>query len=111
MTTAEAASRPVAVITGAAGGIGAATARRLHADGFAVALLDIAPEVDVVARELCRDGTTAIGIRCDVADPRAWKIAATATRALGRVKVLVSNAMTVELLPLHEMSSSSWHRQ
>jgi NAD(P)-dependent dehydrogenase (short-subunit alcohol dehydrogenase family) len=103
--------RPVAVVTGAARGIGEATARRLHADGFAVGLLDVSPEVDAVAHDLSPDGSTAVGMRCDVADPAAWPIAAAAIRPLGRVAVLVANAMAVDLTPLHETSLSSWHHQ
>ncbi|MDV3128060.1 SDR family oxidoreductase [Mycobacterium sp. 21AC1] len=101
----------VAVVTGAARGIGEATARQLHADGFAVALLDVAPEVDELAHELSPDARTAIGIRCDVTDPEAWMAAAGAARALGNVKVLVSNAVTVELAALDHTSTASWHRQ
>ena len=104
-------TRPVAVDTGAARGIGEATARRLHADGFAVALLDVAPEVEAVASDLSPDGTTAVGTRCDVADPAAWPTVAATTRPLGRVTVLVANAMAVDVAPLHETSVTSWHRQ
>lgn len=101
----------VAVVTGAARGIGEATARQLHADGFAVALMDLAPEVDDLARELSAGAGRAIGIRGDVANPQAWADAAAAARALGRVSVLVSNAMTVDIASLHETSTASWHRQ
>jgi NAD(P)-dependent dehydrogenase (short-subunit alcohol dehydrogenase family) len=103
--------RPVAVVTGAARGIGAATARRLHVDGLAVALLDIATEVDDVARELSPDGTTAIGLCCDVAEPSAWARAADAAGRLGRVEVLIANAVAVRVAALHETSLESWHRQ
>ena len=103
--------RPVAVITGAARGIGAATAQRLHADGFAVALLDISSEVDDVARQLSPDGTDAVGVCCDVADPVAWAAAANSIRPLGPVVVLVANAVAVEIAPIHETSLTSWHHQ
>ena len=103
--------RPVAVVTGAARGIGTATAERLHADGFAVALLDVDPSVTDIARDLCAEGTTAIGVRCDVADPSQWATAADAIKPLGQVDVLVANAMTVDITPLHATPLSSWHRQ
>jgi NAD(P)-dependent dehydrogenase (short-subunit alcohol dehydrogenase family) len=103
--------RPVAVITGAARGIGAATAQRLHEDGFAVALLDVSTEIDAVAHRMSPDGTSAIGMRCDVADPSSWTAAADAIRPLGPVAVLVANAVTVDVAPAHETSLQSWHHQ
>ncbi|AKS33786.1 SDR family NAD(P)-dependent oxidoreductase [Mycolicibacterium goodii] len=101
----------VAVVTGAARGIGEATARQLHADGFAVALMDLAPEVKDLARELSTAAHGAIGIHGDVADPQAWADAAAAARDLGRVNVLVSNAMTVDIAAIDETSTASWQRQ
>lgn len=68
--------RPVALVTGAARGIGAASARRLAADGFAVALLDICADIDVLGYRLSTRsdldesvaacGEHAIGIVADV---------------------------------------------
>ncbi|WP_051301169.1 SDR family NAD(P)-dependent oxidoreductase [Actinomadura rifamycini] len=105
---ASAGERPVAVVTGAAGGIGAATARRLAADGYAVALLDVAPEVEAVAAEL----PGALGVRCDVGDAADWERAAAACRAaLGPVDVLVSNAVRYEPGAAGEVSLESWRRQ
>lgn len=104
--------RRVAVITGAATGIGRATARRLHADGFAVALLDTSETVADVASELSPPGVTALGVLCDVASPEAWSHAADLVRdSLGAPDVLVSNAMSVDLAPAHRMEPESWNRQ
>jgi NAD(P)-dependent dehydrogenase (short-subunit alcohol dehydrogenase family) len=85
------------IISGAARGIGAATARRLHARGARVALLGIEPELlDAVAAEC--DG---IAHRCDVRDRRQVDQAvAGAVEALGGLDVCIANAGVAAQLPL-----------
>ena len=56
----------VALVTGAAGGIGLSTARMFAESGAAVALVDISPAVMERADELNKNGHKAIGIICDV---------------------------------------------
>src|SRR5436309_2043980 len=79
----------VVVVTGADSGIGAATARRLHARGARVVLVDVRESVKARADEL---GDGAGYVVADVASPDGWAGVASACAALGRVDVLVSNA-------------------
>lgn len=98
-----------AVITGASQGIGAATARRLVRDGWNVALLDIDPDVQNVAREL---GPGAHGYVGDVAAADDWERVVDAVHAdLGPIDGLVSNALASVPAPIGEMTEDSWRRQ
>jgi NAD(P)-dependent dehydrogenase (short-subunit alcohol dehydrogenase family) len=107
----------VALITGGGSGIGAATARRLAAEGVAVALVGrTAATVKSVADEIVGRGGRALAIRGDVS--RAEDVEAAVRRAVewapfgrGRLDALVANA-AVQLhdrdLPIHELSEQAW---
>ncbi len=102
----------VAVVTGAAQGIGESTARRLVADGAAVALLDISDQLHQVEAEIVDQGGAAIAVHADVSSEGAWADAVGRCRAeLGPVDVLVSNAYTVDVAPAHETTLESWQHQ
>jgi rhamnose utilization protein RhaD (predicted bifunctional aldolase and dehydrogenase)/NAD(P)-dependent dehydrogenase (short-subunit alcohol dehydrogenase family) len=81
----------IAVITGAAGAIGAATAKAFAAAGAEVALLDVDP---ARAREQAETiGPTALPVRCDVTDAASVEAAfARVLEGFGGVDILVSNA-------------------
>ena len=100
-----------AVVTGAYGGIGAATARRLAAEGARVALLDVRDPAPVT-EELTAAGAQALSIVADVSDEASWAAAIDRVRAeLGPVDILVSNASAVEIAPAHRTSRASWDNQ
>ena len=65
------ASRSVALVTGAARGLGAGIARALAAAGHPVAVNDLAPEVERVAADIVHAGGTAAAFRADATDEAA----------------------------------------
>lgn len=98
------------LVTGAAGGIGAATARVLAERGALVSLADLDPQrTQAVA---ARIGVSAVGVGCDVTDPDSVDEAITATlESFGRLDGAVCNAGIVDLNPAWEASPDEWRRQ
>src|SRR3954449_11972994 len=89
-----AASSRVAIVTGGARGIGAATAKRLAQDGFAVAVLDL-NEADAkgTVEAIESAGGRALAVGADVSDPEQVEAAVTRIAGeLGPPVVLVNNA-------------------
>ncbi|MEV7086316.1 3-oxoacyl-ACP reductase FabG [Streptomyces sp. NPDC093085] len=100
----------VAVVTGAARGIGAATAVRLAAEGRAVAVLDLDEKAcaDTVAR-ITEAGGAALAVGCDVSDGAQVEAAvARIATELGPPTVLVNNAGVLRDNLLFKMSESDW---
>lgn len=87
------------VVTGAAGGIGAALARRFGEHGARLALLDVDDVgLESLAAELGASGVRAVATRCDVTDPDACRSAVDGVVAReGGVDVLVNNAGVTHL--------------
>jgi glucose 1-dehydrogenase len=102
----------VALVTGGASGIGAASARRLAAEQAAVAVVDRDGDgAERVAAEIEAAGGTAIAAQADVAVADDWASAAADVRArLGAVDILHSNAAWYAVAPPHELAEADWHR-
>jgi NAD(P)-dependent dehydrogenase (short-subunit alcohol dehydrogenase family) len=101
----------VALVTGAARGIGLATAKKFIAEGWRVALLDI--QGDLVRKEAAALGRPerTLALDCDVSDAVA---VAEATKIIeqrfGRLDALVNNAGIAVFAPLLDTSDADWNR-
>jgi len=101
----------VALITGAARGIGLATAKRFLADGWAVALLDIEEAQLREAAAALADPVNVLALPCDISDSAAVKEAiARAGERFGRLDALVNNAGIAVFKPILETSDAEWER-
>jgi len=103
----------VAIVTGAAQGIGAAFARALAGEGASVAVADLDSGAKVVA-EIEAAGGAAIDVPTDVADEAACaRMVGAAVEAFGRLDVIVNNAAvftSVERKPFTDIPVEEWDR-
>jgi NADP-dependent 3-hydroxy acid dehydrogenase YdfG len=102
----------VAVVTGATSGIGAATARRLVADGAAVALVGRRKDrLEAIVAELRGGDARVLAVPADLTDAASFTAAATVIRGeLGRVDLVVANAGVMLAAPFESADTDEWDR-
>lgn len=102
----------VALVTGAASGMGRATALRLARGGHSVAVLDInSAGAQAVAEEIAASGGRALAITADISVPAQIADALSEIRAkLGPVTILINNAAVENFSPLAQITEGNWDR-
>jgi 2-hydroxycyclohexanecarboxyl-CoA dehydrogenase len=104
------ADNKVAIVTGAAAGIGAACAKRLAQDGIAIGVLDLdeARGADTVAA-IKAAGGTAMALGADVSQrDQVFAAVARCRDALGPITILVNNAGVTDFTPFEDVTDELW---
>jgi 3-oxoacyl-[acyl-carrier protein] reductase/(S)-1-phenylethanol dehydrogenase len=110
MTAFTANNGRVAVVTGAAGGLGTAFALRLAAAGHTLVLTDRAL-CDTLAARIEAEGGHAIAAPCDLSEPAdVARFAARVLDEAGKVDVLVNNAAFMPMAPLAAITAALWRQ-
>jgi len=100
----------VAIVTGAASGIGRASAERFAAEGAAVVVSDVA-DGEAVAAGIRARGGRATFVRCDVAEePQVAALVAAAVREFGKLDVMFNNAGVGLAVPFEQLDPAAWDR-
>jgi len=105
-------TKKVALVTGAAVGIGRAIALRLARDGIAIGVMDLNLQAcETVAQEIKDAGGDAIALAGDIAKRDTIQSAAAALRAAyGPINILVNNAGITGFVPFLELTDAQWDR-
>lgn len=102
-------SERVALVTGAAGGIGAATARTYAKNGADVVVTDVVPEVEDVAADINESDGEALAFEMDVTDSeRVEEVVSEAAEELGSIDILANVAGIFPTHTLEEMTRDDW---
>src|SRR5262245_49561029 len=103
----------VAIVTGAARGIGAACARTLAREGAKVVATDVDDATgEKVAADIAGAGGEACYLHQDVTDEARWpQVIGEAERRYGRLDVMVANAGIAIRVPIIDMTLADWRRQ
>jgi NAD(P)-dependent dehydrogenase (short-subunit alcohol dehydrogenase family) len=100
----------IAVITGAASGIGQAYAQRLAEDGAHIVIADL-QGADETIEQVQKAGRQALYVKCDVASEDAvFALAREVEKAFGRCDILINNAGIFKLKLFEEMSFAEWRQ-
>ena len=101
----------VAIVTGGARGIGAATVEALCDDGAFVFIADVLPEGEDLARRLTAAGKCARFVKLDVTDEAAWKrLVDDIVSELGHVDILVNNAGIGTFEDVEQETRAGWDK-
>jgi len=101
----------VAIVTGAAQGIGRGIALALAKEGAKVVVSDISDKIADVVREIESLGSEALAAKANVADSKETEgMAKAAIQKFGRIDILVNNAGIYPFKPLVEMKAEDWDR-
>lgn len=101
-------SKPLALVTGGASGMGLATVERLARDGFAVVMVDRV--ADLAERETARLCSLGLDVRCAVVDLTDEAAVRALVRSLGPVRALVNNAGVFDERKFLEVTNDDFRR-
>ena len=101
----------VAVVTGAARGIGLAISKKFFEEGYRVAILDIDQKTLSQTMKQDFDTNNVLGLECDVSEPdQVDQSVNRVVEEFGRIDVLVNNAGIAEFKPMLETTYEEWSR-